>query len=178
MDKNMVKMIVCLVAIAIVTAALLAFVNGLTAPVIEKNNQAQLENSLREVIPAEEFNIVKDENGVTVYTAEKGGKIIGYCVVNSQKGYGGDVKVMTGVNADGTVNKVTILEHGETPGLGANAEKPDFINQFMGKIKGVKVNKNAPMGNEIKAISGATITSTAVTNAVNSAIEIAEEAAK
>ena len=178
MDKNMVKMIVCLVAIAIVTAALLAFVNGLTAPVIEKNNQAQLQNSLKEVLPADSFNIVKDENGVTVYSAEKGGKVLGYCVVNTQKGYGGDVKVMTGVNIDGSVNEVKILEHSETPGLGANAEKEYFIDQFIGKLKGVAVNKNNPAGNEIKAISGATITSTAVTNAVNAAIEIAEEAAK
>ena len=178
MDKNMVKMIVCLVAIAVVTAALLAFVNGLTAPVIEKNNQAQLENSLNEVMPAEKFDIVKDENGITVYSAKKGEKLVGFCVVNSEKGYGGDVKVMTGVNVDGTVNKVTILEHAETPGLGANAEKESFINQFVGKVKGILVNKNAPSSNEIKAISGATITSKAVTQAVNTALEIAEEAAK
>ncbi|MBQ7039385.1 MAG: RnfABCDGE type electron transport complex subunit G [Clostridia bacterium] len=178
MDKNMVKMIVCLVAIAIVTAALLAVVNGLTAPVIEKNNQQQLEDSLREVLSADQFDIVSDENGVTIYAAKKGGNLVGHCVVNSEKGYGGDVKVMTGVLLDGSVNKVAILEHGETPGLGANAEKADFINQFIGKIKGVKVNKNSPAGNEIKAISGATITSTAVTNAVNAAIEFAEEAAK
>lgn len=178
MDKNMIKMVVCLVAIAVVTAALLSIVNGLTAPVIERNNQQQLEDSLKEVMPAENFNIVKDENGVTVYSAEKAGEIIGFCVVNFEKGYGGDVKIMTGVNVDGTVNKVTILEHGETPGLGANAEKADFIDQFIGKIKGVAVNKNTPSGNEIKAISGATITSTAVTKAVNTAIEIAEGASK
>lgn len=178
MDKNMVRMIVCLVAIAVVTAALLAFVNGLTAPVIEKNNQAQLENSLKEVLPADKFDIVKDENGITVYSAKKDEKLVGFCVVNSEKGYGGDVKVMTGVNIDGTVNKVTILEHGETPGLGANAENESFIGQFAGKIKGVSVNKNAPSSNEIKAISGATITSKAVTKAVNTALQLAEEAAK
>ena len=124
-------------------------------------------------------DFVKDENGVTVYTAEKGGKIIGYCVVNFQKGYGGDVKVMTGVNADGTVNKVTILEHGETPGLGAKSTDDAFKGQYIGKTAGeITVVKNSPGASDVQAISGATITSNAVTKAVNEAKKCIEEATK
>ena len=61
----------------------------------------------------------------------------------------------------------------ETAGLGANASKDSFLGQFVGKISGITVTKNAPAENEIKALTGATITSNAVTAAVNAAIEAA-----
>ena len=178
MDKNMIKMVVCLVSIAIVTAALLAFVNGLTAPIIAQNNEQQLKNSLNEVLPAENFEKTTETETITIYSAKNGGDVVGYCVVNTEKGYGGDLRVMTGVDLNGSVTKVKILEHSETPGLGANAEKGEFISQYSGKKAGVTVVKNSPSANQIKAISGATITSSAVTRAVDAAIKLAEEAAK
>ena len=103
---------------------------------------------------------------------------MGFCVVNSDKGYGGDVKVMTGVNLKGKVTNVKILEHSETPGLGANADKEDFTNQYVDKENGIEVVKNSVKGNQIRAISGATVTSSAVTRAVNFAITLAEEELK
>lgn len=177
-DKESIKMIVVLVAIAVITAALLAGVNMLTAPVIASNNQAELEDSLNKVLPAQEFKILRETDEYIVYEALENGERVGFCVVNSDKGYGGDVKVMTGVNLKGKVTNVKILEHSETPGLGANADKEDFTNQYVDKENGIEVVKNSVKGNQIRAISGATVTSSAVTRAVNFAITLAEEELK
>ena len=56
---------------------------------------------------------------------------MGYVFETEASGYGGKVKVMTGIDAEGAITGVVILSHDETPGLGANAEKPDFLNQFL-----------------------------------------------
>ena len=178
LKSNEFKMVLCLVVIAIAVAGLMAVVNDLTFDKIEQNLANQLTESLEEVLPADSYDVVKETESETVYEAKKDGNKIGFCVVNIEKGYGGDVKIMTGVKTDGTVSKVKILEHGETPGLGANAEKESFISQFIGKTKGVEVTKSGASGNKITAISGATITSSAVTRAVNSALSLAEEAEK
>ena len=180
MDKSnsVFRMISTLVIIAVVLAAALAVVNQKTAPLIEQNSENQLQESLRGVMDADEFTITKENDDLTVYEAKKGGQTVGYCVVNTEKGYGGDVKVMTGVDLDGKVTAIDILEHSETPGLGANSTKDEFKNQFKGKQAGIEVVKNSPKDNDIQAISGATITSKAVTRAVNAAIEQMKEAAK
>ena len=115
------------------------------------------------------------EGDATVYSATKDGKQIGVCIVNSAKGYGGDIKVLSGILNDGSVNKIEILEMSETPGLGANAKNDSFKEQYVGKSGSIGVNKTNKSETEILAISGATITSKAVTEAVNGALEIAKQ---
>ena len=85
----------------------------------------------------------------------------------------GDISVMTGVDKDGKVTGVNILSHSETAGLGANAVKESFRDQFVGLVKGITVSKDKPGENSIDALTGATVTSRAVTKAVNAAIEAA-----
>ncbi len=87
------------------------------------------------------------------------------------KSYGGDIQVMVGIKADGSVNAVELLQINDTPGLGMNAKNPEFLKQFENKTAGISVNKNTPAENEIQALTGATITSNAVTGAVNTALE-------
>ena len=82
---------------------------------------------------------------------------------------GGNLDVMVGVGADGTCTGVSIISHAETSGLGANATKEDFRAQFVGKAN-VAVTKD---GGDIAALTGATITSRAVCDGVNAAIEAA-----
>ena len=171
-ENSALKMIVTLVIIACVIALAMSYVNGLTAPVIHKNAETKLNNSLSEVLPADSYEVLEDSEA-TVYGAKKDGEQIGVCVVNYAKGYGGDIKVMCGILNDGTVNKVEILEMSETPGLGANAKNESFKEQFKGRSGIIGVSKTEKSNTEILAISGATITSKAVTEAVNSAIEIA-----
>jgi electron transport complex protein RnfG len=80
---------------------------------------------------------------------------------------------MTAIKPDGTVAGVAILDvSGETPGLGQNAAKESFFSQYIGLKKGVSVLKNGAKAenNEVDAVTGATITSTAVTRAVNKAL--------
>jgi len=92
--------------------------------------------------------------------------------VVSKEGYGGDIKFTVGIMKDGTVNGISILSISETAGLGMKANTADFQNQFafknVDKFKYTK--KGATTDNEIDALSGATITTNAITNGVNGAI--------
>lgn len=92
-------------------------------------------------------------------------------VTTEAKGYGGAIEVMTGIRPDGTVSGVTILSMSETPGLGAKTKESSFLRQYTGaNAPDLAVNKD---GGTVNAVSGATISSRAVTEAVNSAIATA-----
>lgn len=170
---------VALVIICLVTTTLLAVTNKITAPKIENLNiQTEQETKLKVFENATSFSEAKTYNldGVdyTYYDAvDADGSVMGVVVVSASKGYGGDIKVMTGVDAEGKVTGVEILDINETAGLGMNAKNEDFREQFVGKSGEISVIKNASAGkDEIVALTGATITSKAVTNAVNIALEI------
>ena len=97
----------------------------------------------------------------------------GYVITTTDKdGYGGDIQVSVGIQSDGTVNGIEFLTLAETAGLGMNAQKPEWKGQFAGKKADVfSVTKDgASSDDQINAISGATITSKAVTGAVNAAV--------
>lgn len=101
------------------------------------------------------------------------GNPVGYVVSSTSKdGFGGEVKLSVGINGEGMVTGIAFLSIAETPGLGMNATGDGFKGQFAGKnAETLSVTKTgAPAENEIQAMSGATITSSAVTNAVNAAI--------
>lgn len=102
-----------------------------------------------------------------------GGNVIGYVAsVTSKDAYKNQLTVAVGVASDGTVQNVVVLEHEETPGLGSKASEEPFISQFTGrKVDSFKaVKEGASADNEIDAVSGATFSTNAVTNAVNEAL--------
>jgi len=101
----------------------------------------------------------------TLSTGEKA-----YSVSCKPVGYAGEIAMTVGLDADLNVTGVIITSMRETPGLGAKAKEPSFYEQFVGKSGGVTVTKDTPNGSQIKAISGATITSKAVAKGVNDAI--------
>lgn len=114
-------------------------------------------------------NVIIDEIAAAKDASEK---IIGYVVnVTSKEGFGGDISFSVGVNLDGTINGVSILTISETAGLGMNATNKEFLNQYtLGSAGLFVVNKDeAAKGNNIDAISGATITTKAMTKGVNAA---------
>lgn len=118
-------------------------------------------------------NVTVDE---AVTGVDASGTPVGYVVTStSNDGYGGAITVSVGIMADGTVNGIEFLTIGETAGLGMNAQKPEWKAQYAGKnVEQFSVTKSgAAADNEINAISGATITSNAVTGAVNAAIYFA-----
>ncbi len=167
-------MIVTLVIIAIVVGGLMSYFNNLTAPIIEDNNFKALNESLSEIISAESYKAVVDGD-TTIYLAYNGDEKAGILVSCVEQGYGGALKVLTGIDNNGNIVGVEILESSETAGLGANASNPSFKNQYTGKSGEIGVSKTSASDTEIKAITGATITSKAVTSAVNKALIVAQK---
>ena len=104
---------------------------------------------------------------------DQSGETLGYAfAVVTSEGYGGDIRFSMGVQNDGTLNGISILSIGETAGLGMNADTPAFKDQFVGKqVEKLQYTKNgATQDDEINAISGATVTTNAMTNGVNAGI--------
>lgn len=167
---------VTLFVICLVATFLLGMTNSVTEPIIEKL-AIETEIKSRQVVFPDAVSFgeasVSDDGTSVVAALDESGAEIGYVVVNTAKGYGGDISVMTGVDADGKVTGVNILSHAETAGLGAKAAEDSFRNQFIGLMDGITVSKDKAGDNSIDAITGATITSRAVANAVNAAIEAA-----
>ena len=169
---------VSLFLICLVATALLGFTNQITEPKIEQYAQETQKKTKAEVLSAaDSFSDAKTANldGVDYeyYEGTKDGKTVGYVFSTFAKGYGGDIKVMVGVDSEGKVTGVSILEISETAGLGMNAKNESFRSQFVGKNSELSVIKNGtPAENEILALTGATITSTAMTKAVNTALSL------
>ena len=185
--KDIFVLTIKLLLICAVVAAALGAVNMLTEPIIAENNQKTFEEAMREVLPQmqgtpKETDVsafVPAQTGTTLnslYLAEDNGVPAGYVAsVTCGEGYGGDVTVMVGITPEQKVQKIKIMEMSETPGLGAKASESAFSDQYNGLNNGISVVKNGSAANSVQAISGATITSKAVTKAVNTALEAAEK---
>ncbi|MBR2453124.1 MAG: RnfABCDGE type electron transport complex subunit G [Clostridia bacterium] len=186
--KETIVVAIKLFVITAVAALCLAFVNKVTAPIIAENSENAQTKALQSVLSeASEFKksttaFGSDDNTVTIDSVNIGfanSEVVGYAVtVTSNAGYGGDVKVMVGIDKDLAVTDIEILESSETAGLGANASKPKFKDQFKGAKGVLSVVKGIAKDGEISAIASATITSKAVTSCVNAALGAAEEVQK
>ena len=169
---------VTLFVICIVVSALLAGTNALTKDAIAENSVKKSQEAMKSVCPfAVSFEETKGIEGSTntVYKAlDEKGELKGFAVSVTSKGYGGDVAVMVGYSMDSKITGVEILSHSETPGLGANAANESFRKQFEqdAPSDGFSVVKDGTGGadGKIDAITGATITSNAVTDATNQAL--------
>lgn len=180
--KDIFRLGAILFVICAVASLMLSVTNNITAPVIEQRNIQANNESRQEVLKvAEEFNEVKDVKGdliEEVYQGTKGGEVVGYTIKTTPKGYGGKVEVMVGISNDGKISGVKIGNHSETPGLGSKSADPSFKDQYNGKSTKTPLNVvkgNASNENDIVAISGATITSKAVTAGVNAAMDVYEQ---
>jgi electron transport complex protein RnfG len=161
-----------------VAAAALGSVYELTKEPITMSNFLKKVEAIKQVVPEfdnnplEEMLRVATGNGdsLDVYPAKMNGNIVGYAVATySKEGFGGDILLMTGFDATGSIYNITILEHSETPGLGTKMSEPLFKNQFKGKNPGeinIKVKND---GGQIDAITAATISSRAFIDAVQRA---------
>ena len=189
MNKS-VKNVLCLTLITLVAGLALGYVYDLTKdPIAQMEENTKLE-AYRSVFPeAAGFEDIADDtvkastagtgsdNGCEVdsaVTAKDGsGNDIGYVInVTTHEGYGGDISISMGVDNNGTVKGVEILKISETAGLGMKAKESKFKDQFAGKAVSqfTYTKTGATADFEIDAISGATITTTAVTNAVNTGL--------
>lgn len=161
--------VLILTAICTTATLILALTNMLTEGKIAENAAAKAAESRMQVLQAADYEQLDDEG--RVYEAlDSGGSQIGVVVVTEVSGYGGTIEVMTGIWSSGRVSGVTVLSMSETPGMGEKTKENDFLNQFVGtNDPNLAVKKD---GGSIDAVSGATISSRAVTSAVNSAIAI------
>ena len=184
--KNILIPAIALFCICLVAALLLGLTNSVTYQKIADIAVETENNARASVFPmADSFS---DNKSVMLDGAEYSynealdadGNIIGYTFSTASKGYGGDVAIMTGVNADGTINAIEVLDvSNETPGLGSNAKKDSFKNQFAGMSGVIGVSTaSKKTANSIDALTGATYTSNGVTNAVNQALSLYEEIVK
>lgn len=178
------KPVTVLFVICAVIAAALGLANAVTADRIEALAAKRRLEAMQKLFVGTDFE-EEDAGEYTYSRALDGGEVIGYVFTTSAKGYGGDVSVMTAVNPDGTVKAVSILDvSNETPGLGQNAAREDFYGQLSGLSGKISLNKISadPELNEITPVTGATITSTAVKDAVNEALacfaQIGQDAAQ
>lgn len=170
------KVAIILFVITAVAAAILAWVNSVTAPVIAENEIKAQEIAMKAVLPdATTFDKVEYTQGENTTVSEIYSSDAGYAVKVAPKGYGGAISMIVGVDNDLRVTGIEIISQSETAGLGAKCTDDTFKAQFKGKTENITVTKNGAKDNEIDAISSATVTSKAVTKGVNEAILATKE---
>jgi len=178
MQDNTFKMVIILTFIAAISAVILSYVHKITKTPIEAAYRQEFVNGLKAVLP--DFNNEPDRDfkeikGQKIYYAKKDNNIVAYAMKTiSKKGYGGSIVVLLGVDLNGKITGIEILQHAETPGLGDKISTPKFKNSFKGlTIKdNIKVKKD---GGIIDQFSGATISPRAVTEAVRSGLKFINE---
>ena len=191
----MLKNILSIFAITLVAVLLLAVVNQVTRDPIAKaeidaRNQTYSEvfadaKDFKDLDMSEEEIVKNGEKALSdadiasceinhAMKAVDGDTVLGYVIAaTSKNGYGGKIQIAVGINNDGEITGFSVISHNETAGLGAKSkDDPEFAAQFKGKTasESIEVIKGGgATGNQIDAISGATITSKAVTEATNAA---------
>lgn len=173
MTKKILLPTVVLTVICIVAAAALSVTNLLTADKIAENEKAKRAEAVSAVLPADSYEEF-DADGIVAYRAlDESGETVGYAFETSAQGYGGAIEIVTGINTEGKITAVQVVScDDETPGLGQNVKTDSFLSQFKGTSDSVAIGEN------VDAWTGATISSSAVADAVDKALETFKEAVK
>ncbi len=178
--KKSVLLAVKLFVICAVATLVLAFTNQKTAPVIEERAKKEEQDALKEVYPeAQEIKPLEDssklsDNITAINVASVNGEQAGYIFsVSSPSGYDGPVNFVIGAKNDGTVTGFKVLSQTETVGFGARVAEPEYAQGMQGvKLdKPVEAEGNGGGPDKIPAMTGATLTTTAVKKAVNMVVE-------
>lgn len=193
-NQSFIKDALALCLITLVAGALLGFVYELTKGPIEEAKLKEKLSAYESVFP-EAADFAEDEAVKAAVTSEAytnalaaagvdraavqeayqaldaSGNVIGYAMVtDSTNGYSGQISISVGIKLDGTISGMEFLVMNETQGIGAKATEPDFMNQFVGKTT-----DQFALGENVDAMSGATVTSKAVTNAMNAALVFVQQ---
>ena len=157
--KEVIRYGFILAIICVIAAGLLGGVNALTKEKIIAQAQTEEEASLKEVVPqAVSFELVKSGDDILYYRAlDSEKKLIGVVFKAAGKGYSSTIETMVGLLKDGRINAIKVLSQNETPGLGTRVVEPSFSGQFVNK-------KDL---SQVQAITGATISSKAIIDAIN-----------
>ena len=187
LKSSLLNMVLVLVGVALVMGGLLTLVNHATQEKIDQQAEIALADGIKAVMGTDKLNvsvndtvIVNDEKSgkpsefIIHKVADEKGTELGAAVESTTMGFGGDLKILVGFNPEGEILGYTLLEHAETPGLGAKADswfqkgqKGDIIGK--NPEKGLTVSKD---GGEVEAITASTITSRAFLKAVTEAYKV------
>jgi electron transport complex protein RnfG len=184
--KDIIRLGLILLLVTAVAGAALSVVNNITKPRIEEQKRLVTERALVVALPNADKNAidpVKIADTTKYYIGYKDTSrktIVGYAFVAKGLGYSSTIETMVGVDTAGSILGIKIMEQKETPGLGTKIEEipygkitPWFQDQFIGKIReGLAVDKD---GGEIKSVTGATISSRAVTNSIGDGLKKLEQ---
>ena len=185
LESSLMNMTLVLTGVAVVMGGILAFVNHLTEGPIAQQKEKTLADGIKTVMVCNDLVVAKTdeikqndtkgkEQVFKIYQVKDAqGKELGAAVESTTMGFGGDLKVLVGFDAKGTILGYTLLEHAETPGLGAKADqwfqkgqKGDIIGKL--PAQPLTVSKD---GGQVDAITASTITSRPFLNAVNNAYQ-------
>lgn len=177
MEKNSMRsLIVTLSIIGIVSALALTFVYEWTTPYIQANQAEAQKKAINEVLPGVEVVEEVEKNDNIFYEGfDEAGNKVGVAFINTGGGYNGVIEIMIGVNLEEEkIYKFSVLNHAETPGLGARITEADFKANFEDKtFADYTVIKTPPKKEtEVQAIAGATISSDSVTNIIEQGLDI------
>lgn len=169
-QSSIISLVAVLFVICAVVASLLALVNSITVDKIAEINAQKTSDAMEAVLPADSYDEISytgaDARITALHAAGDEGYVVSVTIVGSQ----GDISMVVGVDNSLAVTGVSIVSMSETPGLGDKASEPSFTDQFIGKSGSIAVSKD---GGEIEALTGATVTSRAVANAVTAALDAA-----
>ena len=183
LESSLMNMVLVLTLVAVIMGGILAFVNHLTESPIAEQKEKALADGIKAVMACNDLKVAKtdevkqnDAKGkemtFTIYQIQDAqGKDLGAAVESTTMGFGGDLKVLVGFDPEGKILGYTLLEHAETPGLGAKADKwfqKDQKGDIIGKDpkEPLTVSKD---GGQVDAITASTITSRAFLLAINNA---------
>ena len=185
LESSLLNMTLVLTGVAVIMGVILAYVNNLTSGPIKEQKANALAEGIKNVMACNDITVSKtdtvkisDAKGkeacYVIYQAQdNNGEDLGAAIQSTTNGFGGDLKVLVGFDKEGNILGYTLLEHAETPGLGAKADK-----WFQKGEKGDIIGKNPqePLtvskdGGQVDAITASTITSRAFLKAVNNAYD-------
>lgn len=166
-------MIICLAA-----SLVLAVTYKITLPAIRAQKASEEETALKQILPQADKFLEGQAGRFTYYEGFKNKDKVGCVLKVRAKGYGGNIDMLVGIDSRGAIQAVEVLSQQETPGLGSRITeirqgegKPWFLQQFKGKIAGDLKMSDPHSGAGIQAISGATISSTAVLDAIKNEVK-------
>ncbi len=177
----MAKITINLIVVYLIGGLIIAFVYAKTSPVMYKKGLEEKAAALKTMMPeADKIEEIgkwePHHKHAGYYIAKKGSDELGYIVEGFGKGYSSYINLLVSVDKNFTVKKVSILHHAETPGLGDEIEKDYFLKRLESKSVDTLVVVKGEAGDKVEAISGATISSRAVTeDGVRNGIKMLKE---
>lgn len=173
--KETLRMVFVLFFVCIISAGSLSFLYVYTKPRIEQNNFLKEISLKQQILPEAKNFVTKQINGRSLeecYNEDK--QCVGFIISSSCYGYGGEIKYIISITTTVPVRikNIKIISHKETPGLGANITRTKFLSQFINKTADeIELKKDNPQKGKIDAITGATITSRAITKSIKKILE-------